>query len=455
MTSHVNPALEGNPVKGYLSFAIPSVIALLAMSAAPIIDGLFIANYLGVEALASVNLVIPFFTIAFGFSYMIGIGGSVSAGKFIGEDNKTEASNIFSKTMIIGILYSLIISIGGWLISEKLFAFLGAGPELFPLMHDYFNTLILFFPAQIIGVVLYYYVRISGFPTLISIAIVVGVLINIGLNYLFIGVLEYGLRGAAFATGLSAISMVLIMLLYRFSKKAWLTFSLSQTNWKPMFHYIYNGLSDLVDEISAGVLTFVLNLVVISTMGASGVAAFSVVSYSLYIGYLFFFGLSESMQAVCSQCYGALNEVRMKQFLKITLFIMVVSAVVFSSLLLTFGEVFIGFFLDGNETELIETAKGFIAILWPIFIFNGINIIVSAYLTTIHHATASATLAIMRALVLPLGFLYILLEYFTDVPFLLAITGGEMVASLLAIYLYFKFRPEKVFAKARARKKEI
>jgi len=88
------------------------------------------------------------------------------------------------------------------------------------------------------------------------------------------------------------------------------------------------------------VVTFILNLIVIASLGAEGVAAFGVVSYSLYIGVLFFFGLSEALQAVCSQCFGAKNVLRMHQFLKITIIFTVISALLFSALLLAFGDIF-------------------------------------------------------------------------------------------------------------------
>lgn len=447
MKNSINPALEGNPVSGYLKFAVPSVIALLALSAAPIIDGLFIANYLGVKALAAVNLIIPVFTIAFGVSYMIAIGGAVSAGKLIGEENKQAASDIFSKTIIVGLIYSVAFSLAGMLGSEKLFALLGAQPSLYPLMHDYFNILLWFFPIQTLAVVYYYYVRITGFPKLVSVAIVLGVVTNFALNYLLIALLDYGLQGAAIATGISALVMLGVMLLYRLSEQGWLEFRLMQSNWKDMAQATYNGLSDFVDEISAGLVTFILNLIVIARLGADGVAAFGVVSYSLYIGVLFFFGLSESLQAVCSQCFGAKNVIRMQQFVNVTLVFTVISAVLFSALLLSFGDVFIGFFIDPAEVNLTNTSKGFIAILWPIFIFNGLNIIISAYLTAIHQPGASATVAILRALIFPLGFLYILTEFFPHIPFLVAITAGEIVTLIIATFLYLKFRPARIFLK--------
>lgn len=448
----LNPALEGPPFLGYLKFAVPSVIALMAVSAAPIVDGLFIANYLGVEALAAVNLVIPVLTLAFGVPYMIAIGGSVSCGKFIGEKNREAASDVFSKTVIIGIVYSLALVFGGALASEELFAVLGAGPDLYPLMQEYFGTLLWFLPVQIMAINYYYFVRISGFPTLASTAIVTGVITNIVLNYVLIGVLGFGLRGAAFATGISALVMLVIMLGHWFSGESWLRFNPFPSEWRHMLGVAYNGLSEFIDESSSGFVTFILNLIVIGSLGYAGVAAFSVVSYSLFIGFLFFYGLSEALQAVCSQCYGARDEKRMRQFLVVTAVFVISSALLFSSLLLAFGENFILFFIDPSETELISMSKGFIAILWPIFVFAGLNFNIAAYLTAVHQPTASAIVAILRAAVFPLGLLYILTEFYPDIPFLVAITAGEMLTLIVTVFLFIRYRPSALASHlARAR----
>jgi len=77
------------------------------------------------------------------------------------------------------------------------------------------------------------------------------------------------------------------------------------------------------------------------------------------------------------------------------------------------------------------------------------NVTVAAYLTSVHQPTASAGLAVVRALVFPLGLLYIITEYFPDVPFLLAIVTGEVLAAIIAISLLVNFRPSQVLGKAR------
>ena len=446
MSDPSNPALKGNTLSAYLHFAIPSVVGLLAWSAAPIIDGLFIANYLGVLALASVNLIIPVFTMAFGITYMISSGGSVRAGKYIGEGNREAASNIFSKSLIVGVIYSLLFVSLGAVGSEVLFAQLGASPALFSYMHEYYDILLWFFPVQVLSIIYYYFILMTGFPRLASAAIIIGTLANLILNYLLIGVFALGLKGAAFATGISAVLMLGVMLLYKRSPRGWLEFKLLQTDWKEMIQSAYNGISEFIDETSAGIITFVMNLIVIGMYGEKGVAAFSVVSYSLFIGILFFFGLSEALQAVCSQCYGARDAERLKQFLKLATGLTMASGLLFSGLLLVFGDAFIGFFLDSSEIALIDTAKSFISILWPIFIFAGMNIIFVAYLTSVHRPTASAVVAVLRAFVFPLGLLFVITQRFPEIPFLVAVTAGEMLAFLVAVWLLLKHRPGKLFA---------
>lgn len=89
--------LKGKPVGVFFRYALPTVVGMLAISSATIIDGLFVGNYVGAPALAAVNISMPLLNIAFGFAFMLAIGGSVMAGKFLGEKNDAAASAIFSR----------------------------------------------------------------------------------------------------------------------------------------------------------------------------------------------------------------------------------------------------------------------------------------------------------------------------------------------------------------------
>jgi Na+-driven multidrug efflux pump len=111
-----------------------------------------------------------------------------------------------------------------------------------------------------------------------------------------------------------------------------------------------------------------------------------------------------------------------------------------------FGDTYISLFVEETETVLFDLARSFVDVLWPIFIFIGLNLMASAYLTTIHKPNASATVSVLRALILPLGFLYILVTWFPEIPFLFAVLGAEIITMFVAIFLYLKNRPDALFA---------
>ncbi|MEC8428210.1 MAG: MATE family efflux transporter, partial [Pseudomonadota bacterium] len=439
-----NPALHGRPLASFLKYAIPSILGILAMSTASVVDGIFIGRYEGSDALASVNLIIPVFSICFGFAYMLAVGGSVSAGKFVGEKNLRAASDIFSKTLMTTVAFGVGLLAAGLWGSEILFGLLGASPELFNSMHAYFDTLIWFLPIQVSTAVYYFFVRIAGYPTLASIALVLGAISNVVMDYWFIAVQGEGLQGAALATGLSSTLTLATLLLYLFKPGRWLQFLPRQKQWSDLLKSAFNGLSEFINEISAGVVTFILNLVIINRLGVDGVAAFSVVSYTLFIGLLFSFSIADALQAVSSQCFGARDRLRLRQFFGIAATIICISSVSFIVLLTSQAEQLIQLFVRGDNASLTDIALSFIQILWPVFLFNGLNVVISAYLTSIHKASASAAIALLRSLILPLGLLTLITQFLPDTPFLYAITLAEAMTLVVALILFLRFRPARI-----------
>lgn len=436
-----NPALQGNPVASFLKYAIPSALGILTISTASVIDGIFIGRYEGSTALAAINLIIPVISIYFGLVFMLAVGSSVMAGKYVGEGRYRDASNIYSKSLIVTLAYGILLLVGGLLGSQHLFRLLGASPELFSLMAEYFGALIWFVPVHVTTGMLYFFVRIAGYPGLASAGLIAGALSNLALDWWLIGVQGEGLRGAALATGLSNVITLGVLLLYRLKPDCWLQFIPRQRHWGELIRTSFNGLSEFINEISAGVVTFILNLVIIQRLGVDGVAAFSVVSYSLYIGLLFSFSVADSLQVVCSQCYGARDRRRLKQFVQIAVGLVLACATGFILLLCTQGERLITLFVTDSATELMPIAFGFIQVLWPVFALNGLNVVISAYLTATQHALASSTIAMLRSLILPLGLLLLITQLLPQYPFLLAITGAEALTLIGACWLYLRYRP--------------
>ena len=119
-------ALDGAITPTFFRYLLPSLLGLLAMTSASLVDGLFIGNYVGVAALAAVNLIVPVMSLLFGIGVMLAIGGSVRGGKYLGEGDSAAASAIFSKTIIATSIYGLAAITLGMVFENQIFLALGA-----------------------------------------------------------------------------------------------------------------------------------------------------------------------------------------------------------------------------------------------------------------------------------------------------------------------------------------
>ena len=117
--------ITGKVIPVFFHYAIPSVIGMLAVTSAGVIDGIFIGNFVGATALAAVNISMPAFALFAAVVFMLAVGGSVMCGKFIGEGNARAASSIFSKTVYATLIVALLVSAGILLFLNQVVTMLG------------------------------------------------------------------------------------------------------------------------------------------------------------------------------------------------------------------------------------------------------------------------------------------------------------------------------------------
>ena len=437
-------ALQGAIVPTFFKYLGLDVLGLIAMTSAMLVDGLFIGNYVGVTALAAVNLIIPISTLLFGVGMMLSIGGSVRAGKYLGEDDKPAASAIFSKTLVFMALYGAVAIALALTFEEALFTGLGASPEIFPAMSEYYRIIMPFLLAQLIVLALYYFIRLDGYPNLVATALTIGALVNILLDYLFIGRFGWGLTGAAFATGISQALPLPVMMIYFSKPDRRLRFALRQRNWKEVFQAAYNGISEFINEVAGGIVVLILNWMLLQRIGVYGVAAMTVVNYSMLLGYMMFFAISDTIAVMISQNFGARDAARMAAFLKTAFSTIAMLSAIFITVLLTAGEPIIRLFVDAGESAAtVSMASEFVTYIWPIFLFAGVNILLSGYLTAIHRPLQSGTVALCHSLILPAAFLALAYWLLADQRFVVALPAAEAVTCLLALALFLRHLPTK------------
>jgi putative MATE family efflux protein len=439
-----NRILTGSIAGNFFSLVIPSLVGLVAFSSASIVDGMFIGNYVGTPALAAINLIIPYLNVMFGIAFMLSIGGSVMAGKYIGENDLVGASNIFSKILMVSILFSITVTVLSLTFESYIFKALGATNDLTGLMSDYFRIRISFMLIDLITIALYYFVRTDGRSTLAAVAIVVSSVINIILDYYFIAEFEWGLKGAALATGLAQCVSFLILLAYFFTRHTKFIFRIKQKNWSEVLSGCYNGLSEFINEVSANFIAFALNWLLIIQYGVNGVAAITVINYLLIMGVMLVYSVSEGGQVFLSQNYGAKNFKRIQQYFTLSIFACLLLSALCIWLLLGYTQFMIDLFLDDNSEQAAQLAYLYVGILWPIFLFNSFTIMISAYFTGLHKPKESAIIALLRSLILPTIFLIIFYYWIEGTSFLWALPLAEAVTFITAIILFIINRPSKL-----------
>lgn len=438
----------GPLVATFFRFVIPSTLSLLAISTASIVDGFFVGNYIGAEALAAVNLLMPYFALLFGIALMFAVGGSVKASIYIGEKKYPRASSLFSQIFFVVLAIALIAMPLSFVFSEYLFAALGAAPSLYPLMQSYFEVFCFVTVVQLSCLVMYYFIRADNRPELGMRALMLGAFINIALDALFIAQLGWGIEGAAWATLIAQIIQLLYISSYFFSDRNNLKLSWPIFNVKELGFSAFNGFSEFINEFSIGLVILVFHWVISRQSGVEGIAAFSVVNYLIYISLMVYYGIIDAMHVLLGHNFGAQRIDRVKAFMRIAAISIATLSIVLVVTLHVFENLIIGFFLEDGAEQSRQLAQNFLHIIWPIFLFNGFNVLICAYLTSVEQAVHSSIIAMLRSLVLPIGFVLLLSMMFPYVHFLYAVPVAEALAFVFALIFFVNYRPALLIKKS-------
>lgn len=441
--------LDTKPYIIFLKYVIPSILGLLAISSASIVDGYFIGNYVGAVGLASINISYPITTVLFGLSLMFAVGSSVMVGKLMGEKKINEASNIFTKSIISVSIISIFVCLLLFFNIGNILDLLNVQDELREKTFQYLPILLMFLPFLMIAIVLDYFVRVDENPNLSFIALLLSSIINIILDYVFIVKYDLGLNGAAYATGISQVTIIFILLPHFFSKKATLKLTKPIGSWVSIFKAAKNGASEFINESSAGITVLIFNYIMLQKFGTSGVAAYTIIGYFIMISVMVSFAIADGVQPIISKNFGALYFNRIKSFLKLAFFSVLIIEGIITLLVLLIPETLINIFLETSELRTKEITIEFITYAWPAFLFLGLNIVITSYLTSIQKPIYSVIIAVMRSLILPILFIVTLPYTFGNSGIFMALAVSEFLTFLIAISFFIKNNPNLIVDKIK------
>lgn len=428
--------------KLFIKFTIPSITGMIFVGIQGIIDGLFVGNVLGGNALASVNLVQPYMQIIMAAALIISVGAQSIIGINLGKGESEKAQNIFRTASILLILISILVTILGVFFSEKIALILGANEVLLEGSSTYIQIISYFTSFIAIMFLFEMVVRVIGKPNISLVSMIISVVLNIVLDYLLINKFNLGIKGAALATGISYTMAFLINMIPFVSKKTIINLYKGKFDKSVLFQMIYNGSSEGVSSISNAISMFLFNTALMKIAGENGIAAFSIINYIAQVGYMVLFGISDGIRPIISYNFGAENENRVNKTLKISIIVNIIIGAIIFIVMSTFSKQLIEIFLKDGK-YVVEIASTGAKIYGIAFLFNGTNILISSYFTAIDDPKNSIIVAMSRGIVFILIGIVIL-------PYIFGINGIWMTivfADIITILLCYRLLKNKGFEK--------
>lgn len=448
-----NLLLEGKVSKVFLTFCIPAILSMLIAGMQTIIDGMFVGNVLGTHAMASINIAAPFMQLILGMSMIVSIGTQSFIGLRMGEGHIEKAQNAFKTFLYLILLVGGFITLMGVGFNDKIATFLGASDLLKPLVCTYIKTISIFAIPMAIMFLCGFSNRLIGRPDLYFKGMLVSLLCNLGLNYLFIAKLGLGIAGAAMATGLSYSSALLMVILPLLDKEKLINIHLGKWDLTTVLPVLYNGSSEGIISLSVAISAYIFNMAFMSIAGENGVAAFTAINYVGQFGICILFGISDGIGPIVSCSHRSERYDRVKQILKLAHVVGIAIGTLIFIVLFLFGENLIKLFMSVDQ-QIVDLAAQGAKIYAIAFFMNGFNIITSGYFTFIGEALNSVIIAASR------GLLFIILGIIL-LPQILGINGvwatipfAEFLTIILGITLIKMNNRRCLYIKIRKKDKD-
>ncbi len=430
-----------------IRLSLPSMLAMFANAIYNIVDTIFVGRGVGAQGIAGVAIVLPVVAIISSFAHMVGIGTGTLISRQLGrkedeEVNRT-AGNGFLLIMLIGVFFSAI----GLVFTDPILRAFGATPTILPYARDYGSIIfigILWFPFCVSS---NNYLRAEGNARDAMNAMLIGILVNVVLDYILIFPLNMGMKGAAIATISGKFATLIYLIRYFLQPHHAINFRFRclQLNKKVLKPAISVGLSGFGMRSSSSVANVVLNHTLGALGGDMAIAVFGVIyKITLFFG-MPLFGLNQGMQPIVGYNFGAENPKRIKRTIKLGFLYAVVYGVLAVILFQIFAKPIFNLFTTDQQlmSEGPRALRIVIAMMW----IMGISQLTMGVHQAMGQSKAAFVLAIQRWILLITPLVLVLPKLFdlgldgVWIAFPLADLLGAIIA---LIFLFYSLKRKRI-----------
>lgn len=343
----------------FIKFVIPGIVGMLVNAMYAIVDGIFIGNNVGELGLAAINIQFPILCINGAIAALFGVGASIWVSMRRGQGKDEEAEKFLGTAMITLGSIALVISAIVLIFVSPIMSFLGASGEVLGLTIDYSKIIFCIAFFQMIGTSLHPIIRADGKP---AVAMKVGVISSLGnvvLDWLFVSVLPFGIKGAALATSICMTLSCLYMLYYFTKGKSNIKIKKENLrfNVKLLKAIVISGFVSFGIQISLGIISLIQNKLLLKYGSVIDVSVFAIVGYISCISAQTLLGIAEGIQPIIGYNFGAGKNHRVKEVLRLTIKVDVVVGFLFLLLFIFAGEFIVSIFNDNPEVVKLASKR--------------------------------------------------------------------------------------------------
>ena len=392
--------------KSFYSFFLPSLLSCLGIAAGGLADCIFVGNAIGPVGMTAISIGQPIYMLFNTISYSLSIGGSIHYANALSEGKEENGNRIFANVLRTDLFLNLALCILGLLFLPQVLTFLGAGEpgtEVWANCEALVRAQLILVPVMFCQGPFYYFVNCDNDPKLAAVAFVTSNTLDIVFNYIFVVLLDLGVAGSVYSTGIGAGVMILISLIHFAKKRGCLRFCWPRYQLRSVWNFFRTGFATSVQYVYQFITILVCNHLLMSISGELGVAVFGIVFNVALVAASVYDAISMALQPMVSTFHGERNKSNirctLKQCFKVS---MVVNLVIVA--LLTAVPQWISFAF-GLRTEA-ELAMGSTAIrIYALCVIpSGINMVLTYYYQALGRESVSYLLFTLRSFVFFLGF---------------------------------------------------
>lgn len=424
-----------------IKHAVPSSLGILVMSLNILIDTVLVGHWIGPNAIAAINIVLPvsFFVAAIGMS--IGIGGGSIISRSLGNKNHNKANKTFGNQISLTLISTIFFMSLGLYYTNDLIPLFGGKGALFDLAKIYYVIVMLGVPVLGLCMMSNNTIRSEGKPKIAMYAMFIPSVSNLCLDYLFIYELGLGMYGAALATTLSYIICGLYILRFFVLKKSDLKLNISDLKFDMSIvkETVSLGFVTLSRQAAVSLTVLVVNNILFSLQGESMIAVYAIISRMLMFMLFPILGITQGFIPIAGYNFGAKNKDRVLNSVKKAIIYSTAMATVIFLFIYTFSDIVANAFTS-DENIINKTSDALILVFMATPII-GIQLIGSAYFQAIGRAFPALMLTLSRQVFFLIPLVFFLSKIYGVYGVWISFPLAELLSTLLTgIYLNFELK---------------